>query len=141
MLKINLKVQNIVDDCGARWLSEIGSTDPLPPKGMLLQSIAEARARLVILCNRFLLPDGSRFSNDELYKAENIVLLFDIGERRAANKAQSLGALLHSYLVNAALTKVFSSTLQADIAAKHDEQAKADASAIDQLLRSKVSPA
>lgn len=138
-MDITLKQQLLVQDIGARYLMETGTSEPIPPKGILVQCVDEACAKLTALCGRFLEPAVELNSDDKMGMGDAYIFRFDMSERRAANKARSLAMLMHSYVVNAALVKVLA-TANTALAQTHDTQAAADAQNIEQLLRSKLPP-
>lgn len=140
-MDITLKQQLLIQNIGAKYLMETGSNEPIPPKGILVQSVDEACAKLTALCGRFLKPSASKNADDTLGVGDEYVFHFDMSERRAANKSDALAMLMHSYIVNAALAKLLATTAAlANTAQVHDSQALADAQSIDQLLRSKLPP-
>ncbi len=138
-MDITLKQQLLVQDIGAKYLMETNSSEPIPPKGLLVQCIDEACARIVTFCGRFLEPAVEQNSDDKMGMGNVYVFRFDMSERRAANKARTMAMLMHSYVVNASLAKIFAS-LNTTLANIHDTQSVADAQSINQLLRSKLPP-
>ena len=45
-MDIIITTQNVINDIGSKFLMELQPTDPIPPKGTLIQCLNEANARL-----------------------------------------------------------------------------------------------
>lgn len=121
-------------------MSESQALDSMPPKGMIIQSLNEAHGRLVSILGRFLDPSFNDSASDSLSAEESYVYELRLSLRKSSNKAKPMADLIHSYMVNSALTKLYSSMSQAELAGKHDAQATSDAQVIDQMLHSKLPP-
>ena len=138
---ITINTQNIIDDISAEFLMELGSTDAIPPKGKLIQSLNESNARLKVILNRYLdYSDVNQTAEDSLGVEEEFVYNLWLSTRKGTNKAQSLADAVHAFLVNVTLTKAYSTMMMPELAKKHDEQAVADATLLNTLLNSKLPP-
>lgn len=138
-MDIYLETKNLIDDIGARFLMETGSPDPIPARGIVVQSLNEADAKLRNICGRYLAPVVDICAGDELTKADAFMYNLILSPRKASGKVQAFADTMHSYMVNAALAKIFSS-MNADLAKKHDEQTVSDAMVLDNLFHSKIPP-
>ena len=47
-MDIIITTQNVINDIGSKFLMELQPTDPIPPKGTLIQCLNEANAKAVI---------------------------------------------------------------------------------------------
>lgn len=139
-MDIIINTQNVINDIGGKFLMELQSADPIPPKGTLIQCFNEAHARLTAILGRFIEPSYIEMADDSLAIGDNVVYKMNLSSRRAANKLQPLTDLFHSYMVNSVLAKSYSTMGQADLAAKHEAQTVSDAQVISQLLNSKIPP-
>lgn len=139
-MEILINTQNVINDIGSKFLMELQSADPIPPKGTLIQSLNEANARLTAIIGRYLEVGYNESADDRLAIAEDIEYRFLLSPRRAANKIQPMTDLIHSYLVNSAMAKVYSTMGQSELATKHENQTVSDAQVINQLLHSKTAP-
>lgn len=139
-MDIIITTQNVINDIGSRFLMELQPTDPIPPKGTLIQNLNEANARLHAIMGRYVEPSFQESADDSLAIGDNIVYKLLLSTRKASGKIQPLTDLIHSYLVNSALAKSYSTIGQADLAAKHEAQTVSDAEVIGQLLHSKLPP-
>lgn len=140
-MDITISTQNVFDDIGSKFLQELQSVDPIPPKGTLLQSLNEANGRLVTILCRYLEADFRESADDSLTAGDNLTYRLVLSPRKAAGKTQPLADLIHSYLVNSVLTKSYTTMGQAELAAKHENQTVSDAQVISQLLHTKLPPA
>ena len=139
-MDIIITTQNVINDIGSKFLLELQPTDPIPPKGTLVQCLNEANARLSAIMGRYAEPSFQDSADDSLAIGDNIVYKLLLSTRKASGKIQPLTDLIHSYLVNSVLTKSYSTMGQADLAAKHEAQTVSDAEVIGQLLHSKLPP-
>lgn len=130
----------MIDDIGSKFLQELGSTDPIPPRGTLVQNLNESNGRLKSILGRFLKAELAEYADDSLAMGDNFIYTLLISSRKAANKAQPLADIIHSYLVNSVLTKSYSTMGQAELAAKHEAQTVSDAQVINKLLHTKLPP-
>lgn len=139
-MDIIINTENIFNDVGSKFLQELQTTDPIPPRGTMIQNLNEANARLVLIIGRYLDPGCQWEADDSLATGERFLYHFLLTTRRGASKTQALADIIHSYLVNATLTKCYSIMNLKDLAATHDSQVSADAEVISQLLNSKLPP-
>lgn len=137
---IYINISNVVDDAGAVYLMESGSSDPIPPKGKLIQSLNEANGRLMLMLERFLSTGCQPSAEDSQGVCETLRYELRFSPRRAAGKAQSLADQMHAFLVEATLAKCYASMGLAEQAARHDAQAVSAAEVIRQLIHSKIPP-
>ena len=138
---LTIGTKNIIDDVGAHFLLELKSDDPIPPKGILLQSLREACARLRPVFGRFLEPDYEDAASDDLGTPESyITFSLRFSPRREAGKAQAMADIIHSYLVNSVLTKCYSEMSLMELAAKHETQSVSDAQALSLMVNTKIPP-
>lgn len=138
---LTISTKNIIDDVGAHFLLELKSNDPIPPKGILLQSLREACARLRPVFGRFLEPGYEDTASDDLGIPQSyITFSLRFSPRRAAGKVQAMTDLVHSFLVNSVLTKCYSEMSLMDLAAKHETQSVSDAQALSLMINSKMPP-
>lgn len=140
-MDIIVNTQNVINDIGSKFLQELQSVDPIPPKGTLHQSLNEANGRLVTILGRYLEADFRESADDSLAVGDSLTYRLVLSPRKASGKAQPFADLIHSYLVNSVLTKSYTSMGQAELAAKHENQTVSDAQVISQLLRTKLPPA
>lgn len=140
IMEIKINTSNIIADVGSRFLQELKSSDPIPPKGTLIQSLNESRGRLAVIVSRWLDADYKESANDNLSEATEIVYDLRLTVRRSGAKAQAIADLMHSYLVNATLAKCYYIMAQGELAKLHNDQSIADAQAINQLINSKIPP-
>lgn len=138
-MTISLSIENIINDISGRYLMQKQGTDTMPPKGVLTQSIAEANAKLVVLVSKYIQPSLNEYASDNLV-AMDLVYDLVMTQRRAMNKIQALTDLMHSFLVNAALAKIYSNEAQQELSKNANEQAVSDANNITYLLNTKYAP-
>lgn len=139
-MEIVINIQNVINDLGAEFLMESGSTDPIPPKGKLLQSLNEINGRLTLILGRYLGCFRECLTEDSMGVNEAYVYDMLFTQRRAANKMQPLTDQIHSFLVEATLAKTYSDMGLSELATKHDGQAKSVGEVIRQLINSKIPP-
>ena len=139
-MEIRVYKENVIGDLSAKFLQDLGTTDPVPPRGMLLQAMNEVLVSLRLMCSRFLRPSYDLVADDSLSSADAFVFSFTMGARRMAGKAQSLADAIHSYLVNATLGKVYADSNNTDMAQKRATLAQGDGQLILSLLNSKIPP-
>lgn len=140
-MDIIINTQNIVDDIGGRFLMELKSADPIPPKGVVIQELNQANARLTAILGRFLEPCCLQCADDSLAIGDTLVYKLILSSRKSANKVQPMTDLIHSFLVNSVLAKSYSTMGQAELASLHEANSVSDAQVISQLLHSKTPPA
>lgn len=140
-MEIYINIENLIMDIGSKFMMELPSTDPVPPRGTVVQSINEANARLKAVIGRYLeLAPYQEGADDSLGHSDLMTYNLVLSTRKGSGKARPLADLFHSYLVNSALTKILSSMGQDELSGKHDAQAVSDATAINKLLKSKIPP-
>ncbi len=139
-MEIIISTQNVINDIGSKFLQELQSVDPIPPKGTLIQSLNEANGRLATILGRYLEADFRDSADDSLAAGETLTYRLILSPRKAAGKAQPFADLIHSYLVNSVLTKCYTTMGQSELAAKHENQTVSDAQVISQLLHTKQPP-
>lgn len=139
VMTIVLNTDNIINDIGAKYLSE-GGASARPPKGLLAQAINESFGRLKLLYGRFLRPGLEDYASDNLSLSHTLTIELDMSSRRASGKAQSLADLSHSFLVNASLSKLYVTSKNPELGEMHDKLSVGDAQAITKLVNSKTAP-
>lgn len=139
-MEIYINTQNILDDIGGTYLMETGDSNPIPPKGVLVQRLNEAATRLVTLLSRHMTIDLRRSADDELHQPETFVFILTLSTRKASGKAQPITDQIHSFLVNATLSKVCANMGLKEVSANHEAMATADAEIISALVHTKLPP-
>lgn len=139
-MEIYIYKENVIGDLSAKYLQDLGTTDPIPARGLLTQAMNEVFVSLKAMCSRFLNPTYDTNADDSLASTDAFVLDFVMGERRMANKAQSLADAMHSYMVNATLGKVYLDANNSDLSQKRATLAQGDGQLILSLLNSKIPP-
>lgn len=139
-MTISLITQNLIDDIGAKFLMETNGTDPIPPKGVTIQRLNESCADLIQICGRFIEDDWQDIASDSLHKDDAIVFNLIMSRRRSAGKTQAIADLMHAYLVNAALSKIYTSMMLADLSTIRSNEATANAQGITLLFHTKTPP-
>lgn len=124
---------------------ELQDKHPIPPRGVLIQSLNEANGRIRTVLGRYMtMPAGTNNERDQLAdnslrESAEYVYTLRLSPRKGNGKAQAITDLLHSYMVNAALTRIFSS-VNVDLSARHEAQTAADVQSITSLLHQKLPP-
>ena len=139
-MDIVLNISNLTGDIGAKYLQEMGDADPIPPKGTLIQSLNEANARLTAILGRFVELTYQEYADDSLAVGDCYVYKLLLSSRRASGKIQAITDLMHSYLVNAVLSKIYAISGHTEVAEMHEKMSVSDAGVITQMLHSKIPP-
>ena len=138
-MDVVLYISNLSEDIGAKFLQEMGTKEPIPPKGTLIQGLNEANARLTAVLGRFIELNYQEYADDSLAIGDRYVYKLLLSSRRASGKVQSIADLMHSFL-NSVLSKVYTISSHTEVAQLHEQMSIADAKAITQMLHSKIPP-
>lgn len=136
-MRIFINTKNVTDDVDGVYLNETGANDDMPQKGYIQQYFNEATARMVLILGRYYMPMEMVDVDDTLAVGEAVCFEIALPSRKAAGKSQAFADLIHSFMVNSILTKIYSNRGQADLAQKHEAQTVSDADAINVLLHTK----
>lgn len=139
-MDVVLYISNLSEDIGAKFLQEMGTKEPIPPKGTLIQGLNEANARLTAILGRFIELNYQEYADDSLAIGDRYVYKLILSSRRASGKIQPIADLMHSFLVNSVLSKVYAVSSHTEVAQLHEQMSIADAKAITQMLHSKIPP-
>lgn len=148
---IELKTENIIRgikvtshrevaeiaDPDARYRAEAGTEKHKE----IYRCVVEAIGKLQHRCLRFLSENYKGYRNDNAAELPNeFVFEFDMAERRAMGKTDSLAATMHAFAVEYALSKFYSVVSQPDLSNKHSLLAMEAGKELDLLLYSKNPP-
>lgn len=139
-MEITISTKNLLDDLGGQFLGECNTTDPIPPKGQLIQFLNEAYASLTTLLYRFLIPNDETKADDSLVIDEAYYFNLALTPRRGNGKMSQIADVLHSYLINAALGKYYLVNNLVELSNKRNTMAGNDLQTLNGLLRSKYPP-
>lgn len=156
LIRATLKASNLANDISGRYLMEIGTTSVTPPRGTLLQAIGEARAGVMgrlkeWLYSTSILPVSGELSKDQpsfdkvtemddnIPDGSDLLFVLRVSSRHLVD-AGAVGMLLHSYIVNAALWRIYSNMGQGELAKMHSEKLTVDIDAINSMMYKKVIP-
>lgn len=156
LINITLKTSNLVNDISGVYLMETGSTSPTPPRGTMLESLAEARTGMLGRLKEFLYytsvipvngdapkdrPDYGMQSSgtDNIPAGDDILVVLNVSSRRIVN-TDAVAKLLHSYLVNAALCRIYTNMAQTELAKVHSEKLSTDIDTLNSMMYKKVMP-
>lgn len=140
-MEINIRLNNLIEDIGGQFMMESGSDKPLPPKGVLVQFLNEVYAGLAIpLARYFSTKEESQITSDS--NLSNGCYGFDLvlTNRRVKGKTAALTDTLHSYMVNAGLSKVYAVANLVELSNKRSALATSDLQNLIQLLNTKCPP-
>ena len=133
--KSHLEVQN-VKDVEERDNVRAG----LDKSDEINRCIEEAFGQEVRLCSRFLTASYWAEVDDQGPLPESYSFEFEFSERRGVSKSESLTKALHSYAVQYAMARFYTTVNQEQMAAKHEQQAAELARQIEELLYTKQPP-
>jgi len=139
-MKVVIDTQNILDDVDGVFLRETGDRNNMPQRGVLMQYLNEANARVIILIGKYYEAYCQEEADDSLGLADKFVYGLLMSPRREMGKAQAITDTIHSFLVNLVLAKVFTNAGLAELGAKHEAQYGADGAVLQQLIHSKRPP-
>lgn len=125
-----------ISDSQARYFAEAGSEKSYE----LTRSINEAFSQVSSMYLRFVKNATQLEATDVLNGAEDLMIEFEISERRSKGKIQPITDTLHSLIVNHALTKFYNDIQQPELAAKRAQQTAEDAKLLNKLLFEKLPP-
>lgn len=125
-----------VTDPDARYRIEAGSEKMEEIK----RCVSEAHARLLARCRRWLESNYETYGDNELLIPTAYNLELALSERRAVNNAEVLANLMHTFLVEYALTKFYSIVHQVELSNKHSLLAIEAGNNIDESLYTKRPP-
>ena len=125
-----------VPDVDIRYKMEAGSEKMVEVNRCILEAIGRVRRR----CSRFLADQFASGANNAVSLPENYNFEFIFSERRATNKAESLAAAMHDFVVEYALSKFYSIVSQGELSNKHSILALSAGEEIDNLIYKKNPP-
>lgn len=133
--KSHLETASIAD-AESRYLIEAGTEK----SDEIMRGMAESFSEIQSVLLRFLTPDCSRDSYNLLYETEELTLKLEMSKRRHTNRMQLLNDMIHSYIVDRTLAKLYSSESQNDLYDKHNTLAAATLTDIQTLIYTKLPP-
>ena len=133
--KSHEEVSNIVD-VEARYRAEAG-TEKMDD---ILRCVEEGVGRRRRRCWRYLRPEYTESTDDVVVSPDEYRIELVLSERRALGKAEPLAKVMHSFVVDYALSKFYSDVAQQELSNKHSLLAEDDGREIDELLYTKVPP-
>lgn len=139
-MKLAIRLTNLIDDISGQFMVECGSEKPLPPKGLLIQFLNESYARLKSLLSRYMVTSDEREVSDGNLSNGCYGFELMISSRRAKGKATSIADVLHSYMVNASLAKIYSVSNLTELSNKRTLLQNNDVIALQELLHTKCPP-
>lgn len=140
-MELNIRLEQLIEDIGGQFMMESGSDKPLPPKGVLIQFLNEAYAGLAIPLARYSsIKEESRLTSDGNLSNGCYGFELVLTNRRIKGKTMALTDTLHSYMVNAGLSKVYAIANLVDLSNKRSSLANSDMQKILQLLNTKCPP-
>lgn len=104
-----------IADADAKYRAEAGTEK----QQEINRCIVEAVGRLQRRCIPFLTESFIGYRNDDLPLPETFKFEFDFSERRAVGKADALSPVMHSFVVELALSKFYSNVSQVELSNKH----------------------
>lgn len=125
-----------IEEPQARYLAEAGS-DKIDEVARCIQ---EAITNVTAMFLRFTSAKENEGASDMLRNPDNVLLEFNVSERRGAGKDEMIADALHSLIVNLSLSKFYSTINQTELMAKRDKLAKSDAAVLNKLLYEKLPP-
>lgn len=125
-----------IEDPQTRYLSEAGS-DKMDE---VTRCIQEALANVATMFLRFIPTKENEGASNVLRNPDDVLLVFEISERRGAGKDRMIAEILHSLIVNLSLSKFYNTVNQIELAAKRDALAASDIAVINKLLYEKLPP-
>ena len=125
-----------IPDTEARYRAEAG-TEKLP---LIYRGISEGVGRLIRRCVRFLKGGYTNDSDNAQTIPAVLRFEFNISERRAVGKAESLAAVMSDFILHYALSQFYSYVSQSELSAKHSLLAEDAGKEIESLLYSKLPP-
>ena len=125
-----------IEEPQARYLAEAGS-DKIDEVARCIQ---EAITNVTAMFLRFISAKENEGASDMLRNPDNVLLEFNVSERRGAGKDEMIADALHSLIVNLSLSKFYSTINQTELAAKRDTLAASDTAVINKLLYEKLPP-
>ena len=133
--KSHLEVQDI-KDVEARDNARAGVTKTEE----INRCILEGMGQLERLCLRFLRETIVDETDDGTAMPQSYTFDFNFAERRAANKAEPLVSVMHSFVVQHALAQYYNTVNQVDMAGKHTALAQQYGAQITDMLYHKQPP-
>ena len=132
-MDITLNIAELVNDIGATYMMGTKSGDTFPPEGKMMLAIEEAFSEMNNTLSLYISSVTEVANTSKTYT-------FNFSPRKAVNKELSLKSLMHSYVVNGAMARVYADMSLPEMAAVYLTKQEAGLATFRQIVHKKKQP-